>query len=175
MTNKIQKIREGIEKLKSNLIHGACSSQVAMETRCKEEAYNEVLAILDTMQEESVSEDFEKALASEWKAYNDRGAATVDALEDNTQELAFAKGFYRGANWQREQDQSTIELAEDHAMLAGMEKMKEEMMANATEVTVHIEAGNYPYIPQLELYDYDKDMPLAKEGDKYKVILIKED
>lgn len=72
------------------------------------------------------------------------------------------KGFYRGANWQREQDQSTIELAEDHAMLAGMEKMKEEMMANATEVTVHIEAGNYPYIPQLELYDYDKDMPLAK-------------
>lgn len=91
MTNKIQKIREGIEKLKSDLIHGACSSQVAMETRCKEEAYNEVLAILDTMQEESVSEDFEKALASEWKAYNDRGAATVDALEDNTQELAFAK------------------------------------------------------------------------------------
>ena len=52
MTDKIQKIREGIEKLKSKLLRGACSSQVAMETRCKEEAYNEVLSILDTIQEE---------------------------------------------------------------------------------------------------------------------------
>jgi hypothetical protein len=48
------------------------------------------------LQEEPVSEDFENALAEEWKGYNDRGAAKVDALEDNTQELAFAKGFYRG-------------------------------------------------------------------------------
>ena len=52
---------------------------------------------------------------------------------------------------------------------------KEQMMANATEVTVHIDAGGYPYIPQVELYDYDKDIPLAKEGDKYKVVFIEED
>ncbi len=52
MIDKVQKIREKVEKLKSQLLRGACSSQVAMETRCKEEAYNEVLAILDTMQEE---------------------------------------------------------------------------------------------------------------------------
>jgi hypothetical protein len=50
----------------------------------------------------------------------------------------------------------------------------QQLMASGTEVIVHIEAGNYPYIPQIELYDYDKDIPLAKEGDKYKVILIKE-
>ena len=49
------------------------------------------------------------------------------------------------------------------------------LMANATPVTVYIDAGGYPYIPQLELYDYDKDIPLANEGDKYKVILIKEE
>ena len=55
MTDK-EKIREEVEKLKSQLLRGACSSQVAMETRCKEEAYNEVLAILNTMQEEPVSE-----------------------------------------------------------------------------------------------------------------------
>ena len=71
------------------------------------------------LQEEPVSDNFENALAEEWKGYNDRGAAKVDALEDNTQELAFAKGFYRGANWQKQQDQSTIELAEDHAYFAG--------------------------------------------------------
>ena len=52
---------------------------------------------------------------------------------------------------------------------------KAQMMKDATEVTVHIDAGGYPYIPQIELYDYDKDIPLAKEGDKYKVVLIKED
>ena len=52
MTDKVQKIREEVEKLKSQLLRGACSSQIAMETRCKEEAYNEVLAILDTKQEE---------------------------------------------------------------------------------------------------------------------------
>lgn len=46
------KLKSKIEGLKSNLIHGACSSQIAMETRCKEEAYNEVLAIIDSMQEE---------------------------------------------------------------------------------------------------------------------------
>ena len=57
-----------------------------------------------SLQEEPVSEDFEEALAREWQGYNDRGAATVDALEDNTQELAFAKGFYRGSNWQKQKD-----------------------------------------------------------------------
>ena len=57
---------------------------------------------------------------------------------------------------------------------AGAQWQKEKMMANATKVTVHIDAGNYPYIPQIELYDYDNDVPLAKDGDKYKVVLIKE-
>jgi hypothetical protein len=51
---------------------------------------------------------------------------------------------------------------------------KEQMMAKAVDVEVKVDAGGYPYIPQMELYDYEKDIPLAKEGDKYKVILIKE-
>lgn len=49
MTDKVQEIREEVEKLKSQLLRGACSSQIAMETRCKEEAYDEVLARLDTI------------------------------------------------------------------------------------------------------------------------------
>ena len=56
--DKVQKIRKEVKNLKFKLMYGACSSQIAMETRCKEEAYNEVLAILDTMQEEPVSERF---------------------------------------------------------------------------------------------------------------------
>lgn len=94
-------------------------------------------------------------------------------------ELAIAQasmmvnGYKAGANWQEKQDQETIELAEDHAMLAGMNKMKEQIMAKAVDVEVKVDAGGYPYIPQIELYDYDKEVPLAKEGDKYKVVLIK--
>ena len=78
--------------------------------------------------------------------------------------------FVEGAKWQEEKDDEEKVLTYKH----GFEDCKEQMMANATEVTVHIDAGGYPYIPQMELYDYDKDVPLAKEGDKYKVVLIKE-
>jgi len=35
-------------------------------------------------------------------------------------------GFIAGAKWQKKQDQETIELAEDHAMMAGMNKAKAE-------------------------------------------------
>lgn len=50
----------------------------------------------------------------------------------------------------------------------------EQMMEYAIEREVKIDAGGYPYIPQIELYDYEKDIPLAKEGDKVKVIIMKE-
>lgn len=95
--------------------------------------------------EEPVSEEFEKALAEEWQGYVDRGAATVDALEDNTQELAFAKGFYRGTNWQKEQ-----------------------MLAKAVEGKVLANGmGN----PILHLWDKGKHL-IDK---KVKVIIIKEE
>ena len=71
-------------------------------------------------------------------------------------------------------DKVTFSIATD-MFVSGAKWQIAKLMGNATEVTVHIEAGNYPYIPQIELYDYDKDVPLAKEGDKYKVVLIKED
>ena len=61
------------------------------------------------------------------------------------------------------------------AFKAGAKWQKNQMMKDATDVTVHADAGGYPYIPQMELYDYDKDIPLAKEGDKYNVVLIKKD
>ena len=48
-----------------------------------------------------------------------------------------------GAKWQKEQDQSTIELAEDHAMFAGMEKMKEEMMK---DIWKHADGEDLPEI-----------------------------
>ena len=87
MTDKVQKIREEVERLKSNLIHGACASQIAMETRCKEEAYDEVISLLDSMQEEPISEELYEA-ADNCYFHNH----------------AYAReSFIEGANWQKEQ------------------------------------------------------------------------
>ena len=59
---------------------------------------------------------------------------------------------------------------------SGAKWQKEQMIAKAIDVEVKVDAGGYPYIDKtIELYDYCEDVPLAKEGDKYKVILIKED
>ena len=49
-----------IERLKGQLLYGACSSQISMQTYCKEEAYNEVLSCLDTLEVKEV--DLEKHL-----------------------------------------------------------------------------------------------------------------
>ena len=102
MTDKVQKIREEVEKLKSNLIYGACSSQIAMETMCKEEAYNEVLAILDTMQEEPVSEELEEAASRYAKEeYNSKSPATLpDRCRGCYAPLMYA--FKAGSKWQKE-------------------------------------------------------------------------
>lgn len=63
----------------------------------------------------------------------------------------------------------------EYLFRAGVNWKREQMMKGATEAIVKVDAGGYPYIPQIELYDYNKDVPLAKDGDKYKIILIKEE
>ena len=240
--DKVQKIREEVAKRYNYWREKELNSHsIESETRMSE--CQHLLLMIDSLQEESVSEDFEEALAAEWKGYNDRGAATFDALEDNTQELAFAKGFYRGANWKEQKDSivsDDLEEAANNAVIslipsfgqknsdgsyvssyrdcfkreefinlfidgakwqkqkddgeikmvrelladfdkhcdeyheAGFKHGQEALMKDAVDVEVKVDTGGYPYIPQMELYDYDKDVPLAKAGDRYKVILIKE-
>lgn len=100
MTDKVQKIREELARLKEETSIGLSEHDNGVE-QGRMEIIDALSLFLDSMQKEPASEDFEEALTREWQGYNDRGAATVDALEDNTQELAFSKGFYRGSNWQK--------------------------------------------------------------------------
>ena len=70
-----------------------------METRCKEEAYNKVFAILDTMQEEPVSEDLEEEIEQYCLHHG-----YLDSFKDcsytfNEQVGDIARYF---ANWQKE-------------------------------------------------------------------------
>ena len=74
--------------------------------------------------EEPVSEDLEEEIDryySDWQ-FDD------DTIYEDMRNIC--RHF---AEWQKKKDQETIELAEDHAMLAGMNKMKEEMMENAVD------------------------------------------
>ena len=163
MTDKVQKIREEVEKLKSQLLRGACSSQIAMETMCKEEAYNEVLAILDTLKEEPVSEELEKA-AEEYIKYTPRYDIEYELEEGNDP---------------TEIDCFTIDEA-TAAFIAGAKWKKEQMMAKGVDGIVHL-------FGKCEVasvhYDDPTGVPMSYfmtskgflAGDKVKVIVIKED
>ena len=61
------------------------------------------------------------------------------------------------------------------AFKAGAKWKEQQMMSKAIVREVKVDAGGYPYIDATELYDYDKDMSLAKEGDKVKVIILKDE
>lgn len=124
--------------------------------------------------EEPVSEDLEQAI--------DTYLASYFGGEKEKQEWPFLKKMaIYFANWQKQKDAETLNqnaLLYD-ARLKGIEigkaEMKQQMMAKAVDAIVKIDAGGYPYVDStIELYDYDKDIPLAKRGDKVKVIVIKE-
>lgn len=111
---------------------------------------------------EMVSEDLEEAsIAYSCANPSERS----DGMYDQT-DIEWA--FEAGAEWQIQKDQETIELAEDHAMLAGMNKMKEEMMKDAVEGLV----GGHTDIPAFINLEIEHK-PNVKVGDKVKIIILK--
>lgn len=60
------------------------------------------------------------------------------------------------------------------SFIKGAKWQKERILNNATEREVKVDVCGYPYIDFTELYDYDKDIPLAKEGDKVKLVIVKD-
>ena len=129
---------------------------------------------------EPVSEDLEEAandavislVPSFGQKYSD--GSYVSCIRDSFKREELIKLYKAGAEWQKQKDESYTKSMYKVGINTGKELMKQQLMAKAVDAVVKVEAGNYPYIPQMELYDYDKDIPLAKEGDRYKVVLIKE-
>lgn len=134
----------------------------------------ELLEFIDSLPEEPHQELYNKLSNLRDDAFSNTTKESWEAClseEPVSEELkeAFKQSFEKVK-------EETLCVYDYHAgFVDGVNWHKDQMMAKSVDVTVHIEAGNYPYIPQIELYDYDKDIPLAKEGDKYKVILIKEE
>ena len=118
------------------------------------------------------------------------GYAMLDAIEFGARwkEQQFEKNRLAACDAQRDEEaeiernfvMSIIEKEHrqptfDDAIKYGMTLQKEQIMAEAIDVEVKVDAGGYPYIDKtIELYDYDKDVPLAKAGEKVKVLVIKE-
>ena len=77
------------------------------------------------------------------------------------------------------------EFAKKEGFLAGpvhdtivraYEQALKDLKDEGIERTVKVDAGGYPYIDcNIELYDYTKDMQLAKKGDKVTVVILKDD
>lgn len=163
MTDKVQKIREEIEIVvnrRLNLLNGDY-----FDLNKEADGFiNEIMDIIDSSQEEPVSKDLEKELSAYVNSKEYTNSIGTSGL------LLIARHF---ANWQKQQDQENIELAEDHAILAGMEKMKEQMMAKAIDAEV---LENYD--GKVIKYDetiLDEKLSDCKVFDKVKVIIIKED
>lgn len=172
MTNKVQKIRKEVEMVvnrRLNLLNGDY-----FDLNKEANGFsNEIMDIIDSLQEEPISKELEDAAIEICSEILKGETVIIDGYEYVVLSDA-EECFKAGSKWQKEQNQSTIELAEDHAMLAGMEKMKENMMAKAIDgyVIEDIEEGNGDFLLSAE---YIPKSVGLKDRQKVKVIVIKED
>ena len=132
------------------------------------EMANDLLTFMDSLPNEPVSEELEEAAKLHVIETRDE-----DVVWDENARCAMLD-FKAGAEWQKAKDREIIETAIHHAYHNGRLEMKEQMTTKAIDVEVKVDAGGYPYIEATELYDYDNDKPLAKAGDKIKVVFIKD-
>lgn len=143
--DKIEKIRAEIARLKGQLIRGACAAQIEMETNCKDEAYNEVLAFLDTLEEEPINYDTKRKIEDHINELNDKYLGGVYSSYD------MAKAYVEGN-------------------IDGQKLQKEQMMKEAVEGVV--EDWNPEPHPEITIPLNPEEFTV---GDKVKLIVIKED
>lgn len=111
----MERIKSRIEKL---LDVWKWHSSTEAKYRC--EVYKELLEYINSLQEEPVSNDLEEAAKKAGQKYfPDKDNIWA---RPNYEAMAAENAFKEGVEWQEEQCQKTIELAEDHAYLAGQEK-----------------------------------------------------
>lgn len=161
--NTIETIRAEIERLKGQLIRGACAAQIEMETNCKDEAYNEILSFLGTIQEQPVCEDVEEAAEryEHNRVYQDelyKYANYLDSLEEGEtprmEEPSPETKYFLNAD--------IIE-----SFKAGAKWQKDKLMGGVAEGTYSTGHFSSPciYVPQQDL----------KTETPVRVIIVKED
>ena len=168
MTDKVQKIREGIEKRyeywkKKEFNSHSIESEIRM-SECKH-----LLLMLDSLEEEPVSEDLDKA-ANEWDAkasftpfymaLDDKG--NPDGVRQDY--TTHAESFKAGAKWQKEKEYTCYEEAFED----GAKWQKEHMMIKA------INAHCFGF-QDAALFSFKLPADNYLIGSEVKVIVIKKD
>ena len=173
--DKIEKIRKEIERLKGQLIRGACAAQIEMETNCKDEAYNEVLAFIDTLSEEPDKSLEEAADSAAIKAFpeNKSYSTVVDRVVDYSaiDRKNYRDGFIAGAELQKEQDEKEQADLLTIVALDAAQRAKEQIREKAVEGEI-VDSGFNDGTAILKAIVPDRGYD---SGDKVKLIVIKED
>ena len=170
MTDK-ELIRQEIERLKGKV------DDVSSYSNGWQQALRMIEIFIDSLPEESGCEVNFTTKSEDLKEEIERWIKKKHFIFTEIDEIIETASHF--AEWQKQKDQEIIELAEDHAMLAGMNKMKEEMMKDAVEGVVH-------HFPHDELaavhYNDPKGTPMSiyvsskglSAGDRVKIIIVKE-
>ena len=122
-----------------------------------------------------------EALWPEWKNTSQELEEAAEDCAEHIDEYgdpypAMIDAFKAGAEWQKEQDHDACYQCEknyDTVFFKGEQHAIKMMKEEAIERTVKEDAGGYPYIDETELYDYEKDEPTAKKGDKVGVYIFR--
>ena len=104
-------------------------------------------------------------MTQEEKAAIEAFKQIIDSGNNNFLEI-----FKAGAEWKEKEMQSTIELVEDHAILAGMKKMEQQIMEKnfVTDAFVDVFQNHISLVTN--------ELPRGlKQSDKFKMILIKQE
>lgn len=190
MTDKVQKIKEWISKTQDGLM----DAQGNFEYPEHEGAYNILCnlgAYIDSLQEEPSKFDAAIQEGDNVRYNEDLGCrvnlsqlkrvakkeepVSEDLKKAAEQDVCEAVNTCSAIGIPNDHIPSWVQDAMVNEFIHGAQWKDKQLMAKAVDVTVHSDAGGYPYIPQIEFYDYDKDIPLAKRGDKVKILVIKQE
>lgn len=142
-----ERLKEAIDKLYETEIRPWLSGVSA-----KSAIYQYVFPAIEELQKEQSDVNLEKEIERWW---GEKYMKNAEGLPILPVVQGIARHF---AEWQSKQDKETIELAEDHAYLAGSVNEREKMMKEA-----------------VPFYEILKVVPPGPERDKVRIIIVKED
>lgn len=128
----------------------------------------DILAWLDTLPDEPVSEDLEEA-ADEYIApiENDAGLEFINFSGKDIKDA-----FIAGAEWQYQKDRGEFAKIKAKTWCEGFDAHKEQILKEAVEADVNI----YRDLAEGKSWaEFVVEMPTNNLGDKVKIIIVKED
>lgn len=156
-----------IAELKAQLPKGTCAAQIAMESLCKDEAYNETIGILKTLLNEQNHansakncKDLQKHIDECWQTWVSSDNNPIANGDLTKEEFDFYARHF--AQWQKEQDQKELQIAEEHGILTGMNMEREKMMKDALAVETPFKAEELAKATDTLVYLIWRDLALSQ-------------